>query len=217
MESIDDWLQEFSENVAKFNVPDDADKSSRGAIARYLETGEVIHEGYRQHGQIAAAMQPHTRILLMHQLASTMGLKCANFLHTKRAPYEGVMPDRLQIILKQLSPWGEPLVVSKIAFDKAMDTDPGEIFKHPLAADATEEQKYKARDFETLYRASQNMHKSDNSATEANLLLLSYMMRWHMTVSPKVFRFLSDPHLAHSTPPRSHINKRSSCQRLSGG
>lgn len=105
-----------------------------------------------------------------------------NLLTLDQQEFQGDMPDRLQIVLRQLTPWTKPIQLAQEAFNISTNIEIDyNIFAQPLH-NGSEAQMSLAQNFQILYRASNNMHQGRTINTHTNLQLLGFMMNWHITV-----------------------------------
>lgn len=179
----------FAKNNQSYHVPTDLTTPVAEAIRNYLQDGIIGPRGFGQQAQITGAVQPLIRFSLMNQLAKALGYQSDDLLLADQANFEGDAPDRLNHIIAQLGPWTKPIKTFKDSFQRAMITDDNSnIFQGPLQPDNLQQVSL-AHNFHTLFTASNNMHKGRALSVHANFQLLSFMVKWHITVC--FFNFLN--------------------------
>ncbi|KZP28214.1 hypothetical protein FIBSPDRAFT_885812 [Athelia psychrophila] len=125
----------FTKNIQSYHIPDDmSSQTVYSAIHQYLKTGTLGSKGFGQKAQITGAVQPLLRFSLMNQWASALNYKADNLLMANHREFRGAYPDRLQILLKQLTPWTKPIQLAKQALDTCTDMEGATttIFANPL-------------------------------------------------------------------------------------
>lgn len=111
-----------------------------------------------------------------------MGYPGDDLLLADHAELEKSVPDRLHVILKQLTPWTAPLKTARDSFNLAMKVDDDvNIFQQPLN-NGNETQTALAQTFLTLYTASHSLHLGHTLNIKTNVLLLAFMINWHIKV-----------------------------------
>lgn len=186
-----DPYQLYTQQIINFHV--DSDDIVSSAIKHSMSTGILVDDNYGQPAQVIGAFQPIMRYGLLHQLASAFGLQVGSILSCERGIYSGEMSERLIGLIEALTEWRTNLRKVVDDFNTSMDEeDNQDIFQVPYTEEETESDPITTNELNTkafianslrAYLKGRKHTKSSHvHKIIANLYLVGFMARWHMTV-----------------------------------
>lgn len=189
----------FAENIINYTLPDkdnELDKKCQEAISQYLQTGLVSGD----HSQVKAIIQPMMRFRLLFQVASSLGFDSAEMDSAERIPYGLKLSARFNMLLSELQPWYGPARALKGALSPfAQVEDDLSVWKE---GSVNQDQESFAQNIGNLVKSTLNSKLAVVHRVRANLEILAYMVKWHMTVCSKLLYLLlisSNLYLQHNT------------------